>query len=76
MSFVERLDPVIHKMHGCTVHVDPALLEGQHSAVGKRALSMPGNLYRNDFSPFVRAELAEFGPRGCEVLAEVWDPQD
>lgn len=30
-------------MHGWTVHVDPALLKGQHADAGGRALSMLGN---------------------------------
>jgi hypothetical protein len=29
--------------------------------------------YRNDFYPFVRAELAEFDPRCSDVLNEIWD---
>jgi dipeptidyl-peptidase-4 len=35
--------PVVQDMHGWTVHVDPALLEGQESVQGKRALSMLAN---------------------------------
>tara|TARA_R110002072_G_scaffold139249_1_gene282675 strand:- start:4680 stop:5438 length:759 start_codon:yes stop_codon:yes gene_type:complete len=34
---------VVQNVHGWTVHVDPALLEGEHSAQGKRALSMLAN---------------------------------
>ena len=29
-------------------------------------------LYRNDFYPFVRAELAEYDPQLCELLAAIW----
>jgi hypothetical protein len=36
-------DPVQQGMHGFTVHVDPALLEGQHQEEGARALSMLAN---------------------------------
>ncbi len=38
-----RFDPVPRQMHGWTVHVDPALVEGEHSAAGARALSMLAN---------------------------------
>jgi hypothetical protein len=38
-----RIEPVIQQMHGWQVHVDPALLEGEHSATGGRALSMLAN---------------------------------
>ncbi|RMG00406.1 MAG: metallopeptidase [Planctomycetota bacterium] len=31
-------------------------------------------LYRNDFFPFVRAELKEFDPKLHEVLKEIWGP--
>ncbi|GAB6164010.1 metallopeptidase [Thermostilla marina] len=31
-------------------------------------------LYRNDFFPFVRAELAEFDPKLHDVLKEIWGP--
>lgn len=36
----ERFDPVVRKIEGWTVHVDPALLEGEHQLLGKRALRM------------------------------------
>ena len=36
-------DPVVREIHGWTVHVDPALLEGEHGAEGARALSMLAN---------------------------------
>ncbi len=38
-----RFDPVVQKIHGWTVHVDPALLGGKHKEMGARALSMLGN---------------------------------
>ena len=37
------MNPVAQQMHGWTVQVDPALLKGEHSATGKRALSMLDN---------------------------------
>lgn len=38
-----RFDPVVQEIHGWTVHVDPALLDGEHSEAGARALSMLDN---------------------------------
>lgn len=38
-----RFDPVVKDIEGWTVHVDPALLEGQHAEEGARALTMLGN---------------------------------
>ncbi|MEC8301540.1 MAG: metallopeptidase [Planctomycetota bacterium] len=38
-----RIDPVEKKIEGWTVHVDPALLEGEPGDVGPRALQMLGN---------------------------------
>lgn len=36
----EFYDPVVQKMEGWTVHVDPALLEGEDKEVGERCLRM------------------------------------
>jgi len=30
--------------------------------------------YRNDFYPFVRAELKEFDPKLHDLLVEIWGP--
>ena len=38
-----RFDPVVQEIEGWTVHVDPALLDGPHQALGKRALRMLAN---------------------------------
>ena len=38
-----RIEPVVRTMHGWTVHVDPALLAGEHKEAGGRALSMLDN---------------------------------
>ena len=38
-----RFDPVVQKMEGWTVHIDPALLEGEHAEDGKKALRMLGD---------------------------------
>jgi hypothetical protein len=38
-----RIEPVPREIEGWTVHVDPALLEGEHAAEGERALGMLAN---------------------------------
>ena len=38
-----RFDPVVKQIEGWTVHVDPQLLEGEHSDEGARALKMLAN---------------------------------
>jgi hypothetical protein len=38
-----RFDPVVQQIEGWTVHVDPQLLEGEHSEDGARALKMLAN---------------------------------
>jgi dipeptidyl-peptidase-4 len=38
-----RFDPVVQEIHGWTVHVDPALLEGEHAELGARTLGMLAN---------------------------------
>ena len=38
-----RFEPVVQKIEGWTVHVDPRLLEGEHSEMGGRALKMLAN---------------------------------
>lgn len=35
-----RFDPVVRQIEGWTVHVDPALLEGEHKELGDRSLRM------------------------------------
>lgn len=37
---IARWDPVVRQIEGWTVYVDPALIDGKHSAVGARALAM------------------------------------
>ncbi|MEM7262013.1 MAG: metallopeptidase [Planctomycetota bacterium] len=36
-------DPVVQKIEGWTVHVDPKLLEGEHAGEGRRAIAMLRN---------------------------------
>jgi hypothetical protein len=38
-----RFDPVVRKIEGWTVHIDPALLEGERQKEGGRALAMLAN---------------------------------
>ncbi len=38
-----RFDPVVRDIEGWTVHVDPALLEGEHQQEGAKALQMLAN---------------------------------
>ena len=38
-----RFDPVVKEMEGWTVHIDPALLEGEHAEDGAKALRMLGD---------------------------------
>lgn len=38
-----RFDPVVRKIEGWTVHVDPDLITGEHSDDGRRALGMLAN---------------------------------
>jgi len=38
-----RFDPVVKEIEGWTVHVDPAMLDGEHQQEGARALSMLAN---------------------------------
>jgi len=42
-----RFDPVVKKIEGFTVHIDPAMLKGEHAEAGGRALKMlEGHLQR------------------------------
>lgn len=38
-----RFDPVVQQIEGWTVYVEPQLLEGEHAALGSRALKMLAN---------------------------------
>ncbi len=38
-----RFDPVLRRVHGFPVYVDPALLDGEHATEGARALGMLAN---------------------------------
>jgi dipeptidyl-peptidase-4 len=42
-SSAERFDPVLREVEGWKVHVEPALLDGEHLEEGAKALTMLGN---------------------------------
>ena len=39
----ERFDPVLREVEGFSVYIEPALLEGEHAAVGARSIAMLRN---------------------------------
>ncbi len=50
-----RFDPVVRKIEGWTVYVDPAMLKGEHAKEGTRALRMLGD-HLNRISIFMPAD--------------------
>ena len=63
-----RFDPVVRKMEGWTVYVDPALLEGEHAVDGQKALRMLED-HLNRISILVEASrLSRL--RQCEIWIE------
>ena len=67
-----RFEPVIQEMEGWKVYIDPALLEGEHSEEGSRALRMLGD-HLNRISLLVEAEkLTKL--RTCEIWIEKHHP--
>ena len=63
-----RFDPVVKKMEGWTVHIDPALLKGEHAAEGSKALRMLGD-HLNRISLLVEEEKLK-KLRTCEIWIE------
>ncbi|MFT5406162.1 MAG: hypothetical protein ACI9DF_005020 [Verrucomicrobiales bacterium] len=63
-----RFDPVVQEMEGWTVHVDPALLSGEHAAGGKKALRMLGD-HLNRISLLVEVTRLKNLQR-CEIWIE------
>lgn len=61
-------DPVVKNIEGWTVHVDPALLEGEHAAMGGRALRMLAD-HLNRISLLVEGEPLE-KLKKCEIWIE------
>jgi dipeptidyl-peptidase-4 len=65
-----RFDPVVRDIHGWTVHVDPALLEGEHAEAGARALDMLA-------SHLQRIAILVEGERLAEMRTlEIWIEHD
>ena len=63
-----RFDPVLKNMEGWTVHIDPALLEGEHAETGERCLRMLGD-HLNRISLLVRGDALE-RLKKCEIWIE------
>ena len=67
-----RFDPVVKKMEGWKVHVDPALLEGEHAAEGAKALRMLGD-HLNRIALLMNEEQLK-KLRTCEIWIERHHP--
>lgn len=67
-----RFDPVVKKMEGWTVHVEPALLEGEHAADGAKALRMLGD-HLNRIALLMNPDQLE-KMRTCEIWIERQHP--
>jgi len=67
-----RFDPVIKKMEGWTVHIDPALLDGPHSEEGAKALRMLGDHLNRIAILMAPERLKEL--RTCEIWIEHQHP--
>lgn len=63
-----RFDPVVQEMEGWTVHVDPALLEGEHADEGAKCLRMLSD-HLNRISLLVPEDRLE-KLRRCEIWIE------
>lgn len=63
-----RFDPVVKKIEGWTVHVDPTLLEGEHADLGGRALRMLGD-HLNRVSLLMAPDRLE-KLKKCEIWIE------
>jgi len=68
----QRFDPVVKEMEGWKVHVDPALLKGEHAAEGKKALRMLGD-HLNRISLLMNKEQLK-KIRTCEIWIEHHHP--
>lgn len=71
-EFQPRFDPVVKNMEGWTVHVEPALLEGEHAELGSRALRMLGD-HLNRIALLVEGEPLE-KLKQCEIWIEYAHP--
>jgi hypothetical protein len=67
-----RFDPVVKDMEGWTVHVDPAMLEGEHAAEGAKALRMLGDHLNRIVILMNPEQLKKL--RSCEIWIEHHHP--
>ncbi|MFT4546457.1 MAG: hypothetical protein ACI8XO_002176 [Verrucomicrobiales bacterium] len=67
-----RFDPIVKKMEGWTVHVEPALLEGEHAAEGAKALRMLGDHLNRIVLLMNKSQLAKL--QTCEIWIERHHP--
>jgi len=63
-----RFDPVVRNMEGWTVHIDPALLAGEHAVTGKKCLRMLGD-HLNRISLLVQGDVLT-RMQTCEIWIE------
>ncbi|MED5586676.1 MAG: metallopeptidase [Verrucomicrobiota bacterium] len=63
-----RFDPVIKSIEGWKVHIDPAMLKGEHAAAGERALKMLAN-HLQRIAILVQGESLK-KLRTCEIWVE------
>lgn len=67
-----RFDPVVRGIEGWTVHIDPALLDGEHREEGGRALAMLANHLQRIAILVPAGPLAKL--RGMEIWIERHHP--
>ena len=67
-----RFDPVVKEMEGWTVHIDPALLEGEHAAEGAKSLRMLGDHLNRIVLLMNPEQLKKI--RSCEIWIEHHHP--
>ena len=71
-KFSPPFDPIIRDMEGWKVHIDPALLEGEHAELGKKALRMLGD-HLNRIALLMDPKRLE-ALRSCEIWIEHHHP--
>ncbi len=65
---VAPFDPIVHDIEGWTVHIDPALLEGEHADLGSRAVRVLAD-HLNRISLLVEGDALE-KLKTCEIWIE------
>lgn len=68
----KRFDPVVQEIEGWTVHVDPAMLKGEHAEAGADALKMLANHLQRIAILVPEDSLAKL--RKCEIWIEHHHP--